>query len=136
MEGKRLKQESSSTENSGKTGTGTGSSVGSAASVGRGDGGGGLSGSRSGRGHNGAVGLGGAGAERGYGGRAAVWGQYFLLFVRSEEGMDVPGVADGDGGAQQRASHGVRAGEGDGTGLSLSQYIIVITTRYEVGVQQ
>lgn len=31
--------------------------------------------------------------------------------------VDVPGVADGDGGAQQRTSHGVRAGEGVGTRL-------------------
>ena len=46
---------------------------------------------------------------------------------------DVPGVADGDGGAQQRTSHGVRAGESDGTGLfTLKSVYLRITTRYGV----
>jgi hypothetical protein len=38
------------------------------------------------------------------------------------EWKDVPGVADGDGGAQQRTGHGVRAGESDGTGLFTLAY--------------
>lgn len=85
--------------------------MGSAASEGRGDGGGGGSSGRRG----GAVGLGGASAERNGGRAAAVWSQ-FLAAIYLTAG-NIPGVADGDGGGQQRAGHGVRAGESDGTGL-------------------
>ena len=67
-----LKQESSSTENSGETGTGTGSSVGSTASESGGNSGGGLSWSRSWS-RDRAERLGGSSAERDRdGGGAAV----------------------------------------------------------------
>jgi hypothetical protein len=51
--------------------------------------------------------------------------------------MDVPGVADGDGGAQQRTSHGVRAGESDGTGLFILT-LVYLSYRNQVwrGIQQ
>lgn len=41
--------------------------------------------------------------------------------------QDVPGVADGDGGAQQRTGHGVRAGESDGTGLLILAIMFIAT---------